>query len=55
MGRGGSEGRVPSLVTAAVDIKFSESYFLSFFFDVSSMGIRLKRERNAYFLCKWGV
>jgi hypothetical protein len=50
MGRGGSEGRVPSLVTAAVDIKFSDSYFLSFFFDVSSMGIRLKRERNEVYI-----
>jgi hypothetical protein len=38
MGRGGSEGRVPSLMTAAVEREVSNSYFFSFFFDVSSMG-----------------
>jgi hypothetical protein len=38
MGRGGGEGRVPSLMTAAVEREVSKSYFFSFFFDVSSMG-----------------
>ena len=38
MGRGGDEGRVPSLMTAAVEREVSNSYFFSFFFDVSSMG-----------------
>jgi hypothetical protein len=38
MGRGGGEGRVPSLMTAAVEREVSNSYFFSFFFDVSSMG-----------------
>ena len=37
--RGGGAGRVPSLMTAAVERKFSDSYFFSFFFDVSSMVI----------------
>jgi hypothetical protein len=34
MGRGGGEGRVPSLMTAAVESEVSDSYFFSFFFDV---------------------
>ena len=38
MGRGGGEGRFPSLMTAAVEREVSNSYFFSFFFDVSSMG-----------------
>jgi hypothetical protein len=38
MGRGGGEGRVPSLMTAAVEREVSDSYLFSFFFDVSSMG-----------------
>jgi hypothetical protein len=46
MGSGGGEGRVPSLMTAAVEREVSNSYLFSFFFDVSSMGLRLKRERN---------
>ena len=37
MGRGGGEGHVPSLMTAAVERDVSSSYFFSFFFDVSSM------------------
>jgi hypothetical protein len=35
--RGGGDGRVPSLITAAVESEASESYF-SFHLDVSSMG-----------------
>jgi hypothetical protein len=38
MGRGGSEDRVPSLMTAAVEREVSEFYFFSFVFDVPSMG-----------------
>jgi hypothetical protein len=38
MGRGGGEGRVASLMTAAVEREISNSYFFFFFFDVSSMG-----------------
>jgi hypothetical protein len=38
MGRGGSEGRVSSLMTAAVEREVPNSYFFSFIFDVSSMG-----------------
>jgi hypothetical protein len=38
MGRGGGEGRVPSLMTAAAETENSNSYFFFFFFDVSSMG-----------------
>jgi hypothetical protein len=38
MRRGGSEGRVPSLMTAAVEREVSDIYFFSVFFDVSSMG-----------------
>jgi len=34
MGRGGGEGRVPSLMTAAVEREVSNSYFFSFFFDM---------------------
>ena len=37
MGRGGGEGRVPSLMTAAVKREVSDSYFCSFLFDVTSM------------------
>jgi hypothetical protein len=36
MGRGGGEGRVPSLMTAAVEREVSNSYLFSFFFDVPS-------------------
>jgi hypothetical protein len=38
MGRGGSEDRVSSLMTAAVEREVSEFYFFSFVFDVPSMG-----------------
>jgi hypothetical protein len=38
MGRGGGEGRVPSLMTSAVEREVSNVYFLSFFFDVSPIG-----------------
>jgi hypothetical protein len=38
MGRGESEGRVPSLMTVAVEREVSDSYFFSFFFDVSPIG-----------------
>jgi hypothetical protein len=38
MGRGEGEGRVTSFMTAAVKREVSNSYFFSFFFDVSSMG-----------------
>jgi hypothetical protein len=38
MGRDGGEGRVPSLMTAAVEREVHNPYFFSFFFDVSSMG-----------------
>jgi hypothetical protein len=38
MGRGEGEGRVPSLITAAVEREVSDSYFFSLFFDVPSMG-----------------
>jgi hypothetical protein len=38
MGRGGGEGRVPNFMTAAVEREVSNSYFLFFFFDASSMG-----------------
>jgi hypothetical protein len=38
MGRGGSEDRVPSLMTAAVEKEVSNSYFFSLFFDVPFMG-----------------
>jgi hypothetical protein len=37
MGRGG-EGRVPNLMTVAVEREVSNYYFFSFFFGVSSMG-----------------
>jgi hypothetical protein len=37
-GRGGGEGRVPSVMTAAVKREFSEAYFFSFVFNFSSMG-----------------
>jgi hypothetical protein len=47
MGRGGDEGRVPSLMAAAVEREVSNSYFFSFFFDVCRpWGVRLQRERN---------
>jgi hypothetical protein len=38
LGRGWGEGRVSSLMAAAVESEVSESYFFSFIFDVSSMG-----------------
>jgi hypothetical protein len=38
MGRGGGEGRVLSLITAAVEREVPNSYFFSFFFYVPSMG-----------------
>jgi hypothetical protein len=38
MGRGKGEGRVPSLMSAAAEREDFNSYFFSFFFDVSSMG-----------------
>jgi hypothetical protein len=38
MGRGGGEGRIPSLLSAAVERKVSNSHLFSFFFDVPSMG-----------------
>jgi hypothetical protein len=38
MGRGGGEGRVPSLMTAAVKKEFFKSFFISFVFGVSPMG-----------------
>jgi hypothetical protein len=38
MGHGGGEGRVPSLMTAAIEREISDAYFFSFFFGVSSMG-----------------
>jgi hypothetical protein len=38
LGRGGGEGRVPSLMAAAVEREISQSYFFSCVFDLSSMG-----------------
>jgi hypothetical protein len=38
MGRGGGEGRVPSLMTAAAEREDFGSYLFSFVFDVSSVG-----------------
>jgi hypothetical protein len=38
MGRGGGEGRVPTLMASAVEKEVSSFCFFSFFFDVSSMG-----------------
>jgi hypothetical protein len=38
LGRGGGEGRVSSLMTAAVESEASESYLFSFIFDASTMG-----------------
>jgi hypothetical protein len=38
MRRCGDEGRVSSFMTAAVEREVSNSYFISFFLDVSSMG-----------------
>jgi hypothetical protein len=37
MGRGGDEGRVPGLMTSAVEREVSNSYFFSSFFDMSSL------------------
>ena len=37
-GVAGVKAAVPSLMTAAVEREVSDSYFFSFFFDVSSMG-----------------
>jgi hypothetical protein len=46
MGRGGGEGRVPSLMTAAVEIELPILiYFISSLM-CRPWGIRLKRERN---------
>jgi hypothetical protein len=38
MGHGGGEGRVPSLMAAAVEREAPSSYLFSFFFDESPMG-----------------
>jgi hypothetical protein len=38
MGRGGGEGRVPNLMTAAAEREDFDSYLFSFVFDVSSVG-----------------
>jgi hypothetical protein len=46
MGRGGGEGRVPSLMTDAVEREVSDSYLFSFFFDVSSMGHYTRVKQN---------
>jgi hypothetical protein len=46
MGRGGGEGRVPSLMTAAVEREVSNSCFFFFSLMCRPWGIRLKRERN---------
>jgi hypothetical protein len=37
MGRGGGEGRVPSLMAAAAEREVSDFYLFSFFFVVPSM------------------
>ena len=51
MGRGGGEGRVPSLMTAAVESKVSNSYLFSFFFDVWGyvLGMFLVQDTSKYF------
>jgi hypothetical protein len=38
MKRGGGEGRIPILMTVAVEREVSNFHFSSYFFDVSSMG-----------------
>jgi hypothetical protein len=55
LGRFGGEGRVPSLVSAAVEREVPMSYFFSFVFVVSSMGFRLKRERNEFCINPKGI
>jgi hypothetical protein len=40
MERGGGEGLVSSLMTAAVEREISTTYFFSFFFDMPSMDLR---------------
>jgi hypothetical protein len=40
MGRGGSEDRVPSLITATVEREVSNYYFFSFFLICRPWGIR---------------
>ena len=47
MGRGGGEGRVPSLMTAAIKREVPNSYIFSFFFDVPSMGHSERAWRNS--------
>jgi hypothetical protein len=49
MRRGGDEGCVSSLMTAAVEREVSDSYFFSFFFDLSSIFIRENISIGAYF------
>jgi hypothetical protein len=46
MGRGGGEGRVLSLMTAAVEREVSNSHFFLSSLMCRPWGIRLKRERN---------
>jgi hypothetical protein len=53
MGHGGCEGRVPSLMTAAVEREVSNSYFFSFFFDVSSMANGLIKNIKGYHSHFW--
>ena len=66
MGRGGGEGRVPSLMTAAVEKEVFDSYFFLSSLMCRPRGIRLKRERNEVFpilisflsslMCRpWGI
>ena len=45
-GRGGVEGRVPSLMTSPLESKVPKFYFISFTFDGRPRGGGLKRERN---------
>ena len=47
MGRGGGEGRAPSLMAAAVEREVPNSYFFLSSLMFRPWGIRLKRERNA--------
>jgi hypothetical protein len=42
-------------MTAAVEREVSNYYFFSFFFDVPSMGIRLKRVRNEVYIKPKGI
>jgi len=50
MGRGGGEGRVPSLRSATAESKASTSYSFSFIFDAPSVGYWYKRERNEVYI-----